>query len=75
MLSPGATEFVQQALHALLWSLEQGSAYRREEAERRALALLRPILASAAAAEAPVVPHVRAESWSITETAPKPRLS
>ena len=59
----------------LLWSLEQGSAYRREEAERRALALLRPILASAAAAEAPVVPHVRAESWSITETAPKPRLS
>jgi hypothetical protein len=59
----------------LLWSLEQGTAYRREEAERRALALLRPILASAAAAEAPVVPHVRAESWSITESAPKPRLS
>ena len=59
----------------LLWSLEQGSAYRREEAERRALALLRPILASAAAAEAPVVPRVPAEPWSITETAPKPRLS
>ena len=59
----------------LLWSLEQGSAYRREEAERRALALLRPILASAAAAEPPVVPRVAAETWSITETTPKARLS
>ena len=59
----------------LLWSLEQGPAYRREEAERRALALLRPILASAAAPEAPVVPRVPPELWSITETAPKPRLS
>ena len=59
----------------LLWSLEQGSAYRREEAERRALALLRPILASAAVAEAPTVPSVPARAWSITETAAKPRLS
>ena len=59
----------------LLWRLEQGDAYRRDEAERRALALLRPILASAAAAEAPVVPHVPAETWSITERVAKPRLS
>ena len=51
----------------LLWRLEQGDAYRREEAERRALALLRPILASAAAAEAPSVPHVPAQVWSVTE--------
>ena len=48
-------------------------AARRRSA--RALALLRPILASAAAAEAPVVPRVPPELWSITETAPKPRLS
>ncbi len=59
----------------LVWRLEQGDAYRREEAERRALALLRPILASAAAAEAPVVPRVPAETWSITEKLPRPRLS
>ncbi len=59
----------------LLWRLEQGDAYRREEAERRALALLRPILASAAAAEAPSVPHVPAQVWSVTEKVPKARLS
>ncbi len=59
----------------LVWRLEQGDAYRREEAERRAIALLRPILASAAAAEALVVPHVPAETWSITEKLPQPRLS
>ena len=59
----------------LLWSLEQGSAYRREEAERRALALLRPILASAGVAEAPSVPSVPPRAWRITETATKPRLS
>ena len=50
----------------LMWRLEQGDAYRREEAERRALALLRPILASAAASEPPAVPVVRAKPWSIT---------
>ena len=41
----------------LLWRLEQGDAYRREDAERRALALLRPILASAAVAEPPGRAH------------------
>ena len=59
----------------LLWRLEQGDAYRRDEAERRALALLRPILASAAAAEAPSVPRVPAQVWSVTEKVPKARLS
>ena len=59
----------------LLWRLEQGDAYRREDAERRALALLRPILASAAAPEAPDVPTVPARPWSITETVARPRLS
>ena len=59
----------------LLWRLEQGDAYRREDAERRALALLRPILASAAAPEAPEVPAVPARPWSIVETVGKPRLS
>lgn len=51
----------------LLWRLEQGDGYRREEAERRALALLRPVLASAASAEPPAVPEVRARPWSPAE--------
>ncbi len=59
----------------LLWRLEQGDAYRREDAERRALALLRPILASAAVAEPPVVPTVPGRSWSITDKVGRPRLS
>jgi AcrR family transcriptional regulator len=50
----------------LLWRLEQGDAYRREEAERRALALLRPVLASAAAATPPDVAGVARRPWSIT---------
>ncbi len=58
----------------LLWRLEQGDDYRREDAERRALALLRPILASAAAAEAPEVPSVPARPWSLTQKV-GPRLS
>jgi AcrR family transcriptional regulator len=49
----------------LLWRLEAGDGYRREEAERRALALLRPMLASASAAEPPIVPPVPARPWSI----------
>jgi AcrR family transcriptional regulator len=59
----------------LLWRLEQGDAYRREEAERRAAALLRPILAAAASAEAPSVPSVPARPWSITQGVGGPRLS
>jgi AcrR family transcriptional regulator len=51
----------------LLWRLEQGDAYHREDAERRAIALLRPILAAGAAPEAPVVPVVPARPWSITK--------
>lgn len=50
----------------LLWRIEQGGAYRREEAERRALALLRPLLASAVAAEPPAVAVVPARPWSVT---------
>lgn len=51
----------------LLWRLEQGDAYRREDAERRALALLRPVLASVAAAEPPAIPHVVPRPWSPDE--------
>jgi len=50
----------------LVWRVEAGGAYRRAEAERRALAMLRPLLASAAAAEAPEVPVVAARPWSLT---------
>jgi len=59
----------------LLWRLEQGDAYRREDAERRAVALLRPILAAVAAPEAPAVPQVAAKPWSITKSSEGPRLS
>ena len=59
----------------LLWSLEQGDAYRRDEAERRALALLRPILAATAQPVAPEIPSVAPQAWSVTEKVPKPRLS
>ena len=59
----------------LLWRLEQGDAYRREDAERRAVALLRPILAAAASPEAPAVPQVAAKPWSITKAAGPVRFS
>jgi AcrR family transcriptional regulator len=59
----------------LLWRLEQGDGYRRAEAERRALALLRPILASAAEPVAPAIPPVAPRAWSVTEKVSKPRLS
>jgi AcrR family transcriptional regulator len=49
----------------LLWRLEQGDAYRREDAERRSLAFVRVLLASAAAPEAPAVPVVPARPWSV----------
>jgi AcrR family transcriptional regulator len=49
----------------LLWRIEQGDAYRREAAERRAVALLRPLLASAAAAEAPAIDLPSARPWSV----------
>jgi AcrR family transcriptional regulator len=59
----------------LLWSLEQGDAYRRDEAERRALALLRPILAATAEPVAPEIPSVAPQTWSAIEKVSKPRLS
>ena len=59
----------------LLWSVEQGDGYRREDAERRALALLRPILAAAAAAEPPDVPRIAPKPWSVTERVSHHRLS
>jgi AcrR family transcriptional regulator len=52
----------------LLWRLEVGDGYRREEAERRSLALLRPVLASATAGEPPSVPPIAPRPWSLTGT-------
>lgn len=49
----------------LVWRIEQGDAYRRDQAERRALALLRPLLASASAAEAPSLELPAAQPWSV----------
>jgi AcrR family transcriptional regulator len=53
----------------LVWRVEAGDAYRRADAERRALALLRPVLASATAAEQPAVPVVTPRPWSLIRPA------
>ena len=49
----------------ILWRIELGDAYRREDAERRALAFVQVLLAAAAAPEPPVVPSVPAEPWGV----------
>jgi hypothetical protein len=49
----------------VLWRIEAGSAYRREEAERRANAILRAVLASAASTAAPPIPGVPAAPWAL----------
>jgi len=51
----------------LLWRLEQGDAYRREDAERRSLAFIQMLLAAAAAGEAPAVPVVPARPWGVID--------
>lgn len=51
----------------LLWRVEMGDAYRRDEALRRAIAVLEPIVAAAAVAERPHVERVPAEPWSVLE--------
>ena len=48
----------------LVWRIEQGSGYRREEAERRALAVLTPLVAAAAVAAPPEVGLPPARPWS-----------
>jgi AcrR family transcriptional regulator len=58
----------------LLWRLEQGAGYRRDQAERRALALLRPLLASATVAVPPAVAAVPPRPWSAIEATSRPRL-
>jgi AcrR family transcriptional regulator len=59
----------------LLWRIEVGDAYRRGEAERRALALLAPLLASAVAAEPPDVPVVAPQPWSAVEAAESQKIA
>jgi len=49
----------------LLWRIELGDAYRRDLAERRAVALLRPLLASTSAAQAPALDLPPARPWSV----------
>jgi AcrR family transcriptional regulator len=49
----------------LVWRVELGAAYRRDLAERRALALLQPVLASASAPDAPDLSMPPARPWSV----------
>jgi AcrR family transcriptional regulator len=49
----------------LLVRAEQGSTFRRSDAEREAIEILRLLLAATAAAERPVVPAVEARPYSI----------
>ena len=49
----------------LLWRIELGDAYRRDLAERRAVALLRPLLASTSAAQAPALDPRPPRPWSV----------
>jgi AcrR family transcriptional regulator len=49
----------------LLWRLEEGERYRREAAERRAVALLGPLLAAACATEGPTFRLPPSEPWSV----------
>ncbi len=51
----------------LLWRLEAGTSFRRDEAKQRAYALLRPILAAAATAAPPVSPPVPAQPLSLAD--------
>lgn len=51
----------------LLWRLELGDDYRRDEAERRANALLEPLLAAAGTANRPTVPEVQPKPWSLLQ--------
>ena len=48
----------------LLWRVEQGDQYRREAAERRALAVLTPIVAAASSAEPAPLPVAPEKPWS-----------
>ena len=48
----------------LLWRIEQGPDYRREEAERRALAVLAPLVAAAAVSRPPSIELPPARPWS-----------
>jgi AcrR family transcriptional regulator len=66
-----AAAFVSFLDGLLLWRLEAGDAFRREDAERRARALLGPVLASAAAPEPPQVPAVASAPWSLLGPAPE----
>jgi AcrR family transcriptional regulator len=50
----------------LVWRLEEGEGYRRDVAERRTLALLGPLLASACAGKGPRLELPQAEPWSVT---------
>jgi AcrR family transcriptional regulator len=62
----------------LLWRIEQGEAYRREEAERRAFAVLSPIVAAAASGAAPGVTPATERPWSVLDAAPievEPRIA
>lgn len=54
----------------LLWRVEQGDAYRRDEAERRAYAVLAPIVAAAASPSAPRVQPAPERPWSVLDAAP-----
>ncbi len=54
----------------LLWRLEQGDGYRREEAERRAFAVLSPIVAASASTSGPTVTPARERPWSVLDAAP-----
>lgn len=56
----------------LLWRLEQGTAYRREEAERRAFALLAPIVAAAATRGGPVIHAPPPRPWSVLDSSVMP---
>jgi len=62
----------------LLWRLEQGDGYRREEAERRAFAVLSPIVAASASTSAPGVTPAKERPWSVLDAAPieaEPRIA
>jgi AcrR family transcriptional regulator len=57
----------------LLWRLELGDGYRREEAERRALALLAPIVAAAAVPVPPQLPRTDPQPWLLDAFTVPPR--
>ena len=59
----------------VLWRIEAGTAYRREEAERRANAILRAVLASAAAPAAPSIPEVPSAPWTLAALTTESRQS